>query len=142
MGVLSGPFLLLGCSAERKMGPTVEVSGKVTLDGKPFSEGSIWFTSPRSGAGFNANLGADGTYALTILDVKIAETYGVHIGGIETAAAEGAVDGAGSPIGVPVPPVPAKYREATTSGLTAAIDKGEKLTLDFELKSDSPAKAE
>ena len=117
------------------MGPTVEVSGKVTLDGKPFSEGSIWFTSPRSGAGFQANLGSDGTYSLSILDVKIGETYGVFIGGIE-AEDENELDENGHPKGVSVPPVPAKYWESITSGLTAKIDKAEKLTFDFELKSE------
>jgi len=134
VGILFGPFLLLACGCGPTMGPTVEVSGKVTLEGEPFSEGRIWFTSPRSGAGFNANLGSDGTYALSILDVEIGETYGVFIGGVEPK--EGEVDGAGAPKGPSPPPVPAKYWEATTSGLTATIDSPQKATFDFDLESE------
>lgn len=116
------------------MGPTVEVAGKVTLDGKPFSEGSIWFSSARSGAGFHTNLKPDGQYSVKVLDVQLGETYGVFIGGLEPADPN-EVDPSGNPKGIPVPPVPAKYREAKTSGLTAVIDKPGQVTFDFDLKS-------
>jgi len=116
------------------MGPTVQVRGKVTLDGKPFSQGSIWFTAARSGAGFHANLGPDGDYSLSILDVRPGEKYGVFIGGIEPKDPEKS-DKVGPPPGIPVPRVPAKYRESKTSGLTATIDKAGSVTFDFELKS-------
>ena len=134
LGPLCAAFLLTGCQRGREFGPTVEVSGKVTLDGKPFSEGSIWFTSLRSGAGFHTELGPDGSYSVSILDVKIGETYAVFIGGVEPKGDE--VDGAGIPVGPAPPPVPAKYRDGTTSGLTATIDNPEKAACDFELKSE------
>lgn len=135
VGILLGVFLLPGCRRGRQMGPTVEVTGKVTLDDEPFSEGTIGFTCLRSGATFNARPGSDGTYAVSILDVQLGETYGVFIGGIEYDETEYDEE-ADAPKAPTDPPVPAKYLEATTSGLTATIDKEEKLTFDFELKSE------
>lgn len=126
-------LLVLGCGSGR--GPTVDVNGKVTLNNQPFSEGRIWFTCPKTGAAFPGELGTDGTYSVRILDAQIGETYGVAIGGVEPKD-EIAVDGSGNPAGVTPPPVPAKYFESTTSGLTATINSDDSQTFDFELKSD------
>ena len=112
----------------------MEVSGKVTLDGEPISESTVWFSCHRSGTEFNAKLGPDGTYALSIPDVEIGETYGVFIGGIEPGEDEEDEDG--NPKATIPPKVPAKYLEGSTSGLTAIVDKESGLTLDFELTSD------
>jgi len=132
--VLLGQFLLWECGCGPKMGPTVQVRGKVTLDGKPFSEGSIWFSLARSGAGFHANLGPGGEYSVSILDARPGDQYGVFIGGIQPKDPN-EVDKSGNPRGIPAPPVPTRYWESKTSGLTAAIDKAGPVTCDFELKS-------
>jgi len=131
---LLGQCLLWECGCRPKMGQTVEVRGKVTLDGKPFSEGSIWFSLARTGAGFHANLGPDGTYSVSLLDVRPGDKYGVFIGGIQPKDPN-EPDKSGNPRGILAPPVPAKYWESTTSGLTATIDKAGAMTFDFELKS-------
>lgn len=135
--LLITPLLLIGalagCRGGPDLGPTVEVSGKVTLDGEPISESTVWFSCLRSGTEFNAKLDPDGTYALSIPDVEIGETYGVFIGGIEPE--EGEEDEDGNPKASIAPKVPAKYLEGSTSGLTATIDKESGLTLDFELTS-------
>ena len=133
-GILVAPLLLLACSCGRSQGPAVDVRGKVTLDGKPFSQGCVWFSSPKSGAGFRANLAADGTYSVRILDVRLGETYGVFIGGIEPEVPADPKK-LGNPPGIAVPPVPAKYCESATSGLKATIEKAKRHTFDFELRS-------
>lgn len=134
LGTFLGLLLLCVSGCGRRVGPTVELAGKVTLDGKPFSEGSIWFTCPRTGAGFHANLQPDGQYSLKISEVQLGETYRVSIGGAEPEAAS-EPDASGNPRGVVAPPVPMKYRDSATSGLTALVDKAQRLTFEFDLKS-------
>lgn len=127
-------IVLTGCSGGKELRPTVTVKGKVTLDEKPFSEAQIWFVSPKSGAGFKTALNEDGTYSLDIEDAHLGETYGVYFGGLEPE--EGAVDGAGAPLGPEPPPIPNQYWDATTSGLTANLKEGGDQTFDFDLKSE------
>ena len=126
--------VLSGCSGGKDLGPTVTVTGKVTLDEQPFSKAQIWFVSPKSGAGFQSALNEDGTYSVAIEDAQLGETYGVYFGGLEPE--EGAVDGAGAPLGPEPPPIPNQYWDATTSGLTATIKAGGDQTFDFDLKSE------
>ena len=126
-------FLLTGCGADPDSGVTVQVSGKVTLDSQPVSEGTIWFSSDRSGAEFNAILESDGTYDLTIPDVYPGESFGIFIGGISPE--EGAEDEDGNPLPDSPSPVPAMYQESATSGLTAIIKEDGVHTFDFELTS-------
>lgn len=132
--ILVGSCLLCAWGCGTKMGPTVQVQGKVTLDGQPFSKGCVWFSSAKSGAGFSGNLRPDGTYAIRILDVHPGETYGVFIGGVEPEAEQ--ADASGNPVGIPIPPVPAKYREATSSGIKLTLDDAKPRTFDIELKSN------
>lgn len=125
--------MFAGCDSR---GPTVEVSGKVTLDGAPFSQGSVWFTSPRSGSGFRANLREDGTFVVRVLEVKYGEVYGVHISGRQLEAGEtpAKLDAGGNPL-IPSPPVPRRYQEYSSSGLTAKIDRDGARHFVFDLKS-------
>lgn len=127
-------FLVTGCSADPESGESVQVSGQVTLDSEPVSDGTIWFASDRSGAEFNAQLEDDGTYDLTLLDVFPEESFKIYIGGISPAAGEEDEDG--NPLADSPPPVPAKYQESATSGLTAQIKEEGNRTFDFELKSE------
>ena len=43
-------LLLVGCSNRGSKGPTGEVEGSVTIDGKPLLEGSVVFSNPTTGA--------------------------------------------------------------------------------------------
>ena len=131
-GLLTFPFLL-GCSGGKEFGPTVQVSGKVTLDSEPFSKASIWFNSPKSGAGFHTELGPDGSYSLSIKDAQLGESYAVFFGGVEPE--KGAVDGAGAPLGPTPPPIPSRYWEGSTSGLNAKINDKKEHTFNFDLNS-------
>lgn len=126
-------FMGCGNSGPEK-GPTVPVTGKVTLDGEPFSEAAIWFLSPSQGFGFHSELQSDGSYQLTIEDTQIGDEYQVLFGGKK--APEGAVDGAGAPLDTIPPPLPSHYLDGNTSGLTAKIDKTDGLNFDFELTSE------
>lgn len=111
----------LGCGDER---PTrVPVSGKVTIDGQPLQFGSVLFKI-EGGRSAGASLDKEGRYQLTtyepgdgvmVGDYQVAITGNEAIG--ETAAKWHA---------------PKKYKDATTSGLTATVD-GPRDDLNFEL---------
>ena len=93
----------------------------VTLDGKPLPSGSITFISAED-ARFRvtAMIQLDGGFK--VADAPLGRVRVV----IETESARG------NPGFVPVP---AKYADATTSGLTATVVKADRRPLLFELKS-------
>lgn len=127
-------FIIAGCGGGRDLGPTVKLSGKVTLDNEPFSEAHIWFISPKSGAGFETKLEPDGTYSISIEDAQIGETYHVFFSGVVPEGEQ--VDGAGAPVGPTPPPIPSKYWDGSTSELEAKIDGSQDQEFDFDLKSE------
>lgn len=127
-------LVLAGCSGSRDLGPTVNVNGKITLDGEPFTDAQIWFSSPKSGAGFETNLNPDGTYSIDIQDAQVGESYNVYFMG--AAPEQATVDGAGAPGSPPPPPIPSKYWDGATSGLTAKLTDSGDQTFDFDLKSE------
>ena len=59
-------LLLAGCggSDEKEEGPTGNVEGTVTMDGEPFTEGSVSFYNPDTGESGGGELGADGKFKL------------------------------------------------------------------------------
>ncbi len=62
-GVFS--LLAIGCGGDGKTeGPTGEVEGTVTVDGKPLTEGSVSFYQPETGESGGAELGAGGKFKL------------------------------------------------------------------------------
>jgi hypothetical protein len=98
-----------------------EAGGMVTLDGKPLPVGSITFIStddPRFRV--TAMIQSDGRFK--VADAPLGRVKVV----IETESARG------NPGFVPVP---AKYADAKTSGLTATVVKADGQPLLFELKS-------
>ena len=131
----AGPLLLVGCSDVPESGPTVTVSGKVTVDSKAFSAASIRFTSPDSGASFPVDLNDDGTYSVEIVDADVGEAYRVSFGPSLNPPAKQELDGAGLPKPNPPPPIPARYLDETSSGLTAKISDESSQTFNFDLQS-------
>lgn len=120
---LSG--LSCGSSDQPELG---QVSGTVTMDGKPLPNAQVVF-SPEKGRPSMAITDESGKYALTyIRDVKGAvpgkHTVRITAVRVSTSDREGAA---------PVKePIPAKYNANTT--LTAQVEPGEN-TVDFALES-------
>ncbi|MCA9088140.1 MAG: hypothetical protein KDA90_05820 [Planctomycetaceae bacterium] len=125
--------VLAGCGGGEALGPTVTVTGQVTLDGQPFSDAVIWLNSPKTGAGYNAELDDEGRYTVQIQDTAVGESYNVFFSG--AAPEEGAVDGAGTPQGPQPPPIPGRYHDGSTSGLTAQLTGETTQSFDFALDS-------
>jgi hypothetical protein len=98
-----------------------EASGMVTLDGKPLPTGSITFISTEDPR-FRVTAMIQGDGGFKVADAPLGRVRVV----IETESARG------NPGYVPVP---AKYADAKTSGLTAVVVKANRQPLLFELKS-------
>jgi hypothetical protein len=130
--LLGGCFLIflvlaVGCGKrapvhEANRGP---VSGSLSLDGKPLPGGTIGFISVK-----------DPRYCVTAM-IQTDGTF--RVADAPTGEVKISVDTESARIGNPSAyfPVPAKYRNANTSGLTATINKdgSEPTKLTFDLKS-------
>lgn len=128
-----GCMFLLGCGESEP--PAVDVQGKVTFKGKPLSNAAIWFTSPKTGAGFSGNLNQDGAYTVKLLQVRPGDTFQVSFANREPVEGEPTkLDGAGVPV-LEMPDLPGKYFDPAQSGLTANVESLEPQTFDFTLES-------
>ena len=125
---------LVGCGGGGD-GHTVNISGKVTLAGEPFSGASIRMVSKRSGASFATDLNESGEYQLELTGVHNEEVLNIEFGPAESTSGEAKLDEAGIPIGNPAPPIPKRYFEAETSGLTVTLNKNRQQTFGFALES-------
>jgi hypothetical protein len=117
-------LLALGCSPGER---PITVSGKVTYQGQPVTEGSVQFNDPKTGRGGQFDLGTDGSYQGTLPPAE----YAVIILPPELKVE--------SRTGPPdfqykkVKNIPEKYRSTATSGLLAAVS-ADKAVHDFEMK--------
>jgi hemoglobin len=100
--------------------PAAQVSGKVTLDGKPLPAGSIVFTTQDGKGNTNGLIAPDGTY---IVDRVPKGPVKIHI---TVPAAPGEKKQAVT--------IPAKYTNSATSGLTLEVQQGQN-NFDIILKS-------
>jgi hypothetical protein len=133
----------VGCSPA----PTAEVTGTVTVGGKPVPEGRIAFY-PHNGRAAVGTIGRDGRYTLTTFADGDGALLGPHKVTIDArrvtmaAAApepkslEEELAGKGKLLGGPRPVVewlvPAKYAEPGSTTLTADVKPGRN-TIDFEI---------
>lgn len=134
---LIGSFCVLGLLAGCGGGapperPTGKVSGKVTFNGKPVTEGTVVFENLKESVTRGAKLGAEGKYH----EEKVpALSYSVYI---IPKPPENAGGPASSPDGKPVvasaPDIPEKYRLPATSGFTATVKEGATTESTFEMK--------
>jgi hypothetical protein len=110
--------VMTGCS---RRFPMAEVSGKVTLDGKPLSDATVMFV-PEKGFAAAGTLQPDGTFRL-----------------ISGRPGNGAVIGSHKVAVMPADPLkahfPAKYQNAETSGFSVEVKAG-KNSFEFDLPSD------
>ncbi len=128
--LLSG---LAGCGEGGDEFPTGTVSGKVTFDGKPVTEGKISFINEELGYGAGATLGSDGSY-------QLEEGRGIRLGDYKVAVRPPLVGGSPEDPDDPpkpkeMPNIPEKYRQFETSGLSAAVKEGGN-EFTFDLKDE------
>lgn len=124
--------LVVGCG-----GPTAGISGKITLDGKPFmtpqASGSISFVSTTDGSMSQSPISSNGEY-----EIKIGKETSTKPGTykVTVVATEMPLPDPARPSFVPVPRVltPERYGASATTDLTVEVKEG-KNTHDFDLKS-------
>lgn len=110
----------LGCSQKPVDPNRTTVSGAVIYDGKPLPAGSISFESSEKGIATSTPI-KDGSYS-----TDRAPTGNVAIG-VNTASIQ-----YGNP--AKFVPIPAKYADSATSGLSFEVKPGENANVNFDLK--------
>ena len=127
------PFVGAGCGDDSNVSGLIEVTGQVTIDGQPLTEGSVIFfpdsSQGNSGPMAGASIDTDGNYSIKTTGKAgaLPGWYTVTIqlpgqdmimGGDETKAQ-----------------VPALYSSPSTTPLKKEVKAGEANTINLELKS-------
>jgi hypothetical protein len=112
----------LGCNRGEPLG---QVSGRVTYQGQPVTEGIVVFANPTLGVHRASKLGADGRY-----EVFTNGRPGLPLGSYQVSVAPPVDELVIGPINTPPKPreyanLPKKYRSPATSGLTLEVKSGE-----------------
>jgi len=122
-----------GCET-RKTRPKIEIFGTVTIDGQPLDEGSIHFSSPKTGETTYSNIDTEGNYSVSFEAADIGEAYEVAIG--PTIANQNDVP-ASQLVALPKMSIkiPKRYSMRHTSGLTTMIEHAGRNQFDCTLKT-------
>ena len=100
------------------------MAGKVTVGGKPLTEGRINFVSPEKGVGAGGDLGPEGAYTLEgplpVGEYKVFITFNIAPSQIGTPAEE------------ILKSIPEKYQSQEASDLSATVEQ-DRAAYDFEL---------
>lgn len=127
--VMSLVCMLAGCGTAKQ--PLQSVSGKVTLDGKPVTEGIVNFVSA---GGFAASSTIkDGSFSISRSQFGNGIPLGDYKVAVESAPPPDPLAKSPSAAVSPVK-IPHKYRDPASSGLTAKVEKTWKAS-DFALVS-------
>lgn len=119
--------LSIGCSGESRL-PTVEVSGKVLMNGKPVTGAAVRFYNPNLGGGA-FNLDEQGHFSAPV-PLKVGE----YLVSLDRPGA----DLGDNPSQMSYPEdksnqLPSKYKSATRSGLVAQLEVDKENRFIFEL---------
>ena len=133
-----------GCGSGLELAP---VSGRVTMNGQPVTQGEITFV-PHDGPPAMGTISADGTFQLTTLEAGDGAVLGQHqvtimatkvgSGSLAPTSFEQELQGAQAGGKMLIPGtvtwlVPEKYSRLQTSDLTAEVKSGTN-AIDFDLK--------
>jgi hypothetical protein len=124
--------IVFGATGCNRGPPIAEVSGKVSFEGQPVTEGVINFAS-ESGFGIQSQLGADGRYRLHSHHGK-----GIPLGTYKVSISPPPFDPVPADLSQPpprqpeYPNIPQRYRSFQTSGLVAEV-VAEDNVFDFEM---------
>ena len=127
-------LLAAGCGGGEEAPPTASVSGKVTFQGAPVTEGFVNFASD-AGFAASAPLQEDGAYELvTQYGDMPTGPYKVSVTP-PSPPDTGMGDATAEAPPMPDPEnIPKKYREYGTSGLTVEVTEDGANTFDFDLQ--------
>lgn len=120
--LLSCFFASVGCSGENDAPSTIAVTGIVTYNGTPMPNLSVGFV-PETGMLAAGTTDASGRFELTTSapgDGAIAGPYKVAINFVPEQTPE--MPGFPGSENAPKSPIPTKYGDVSTSGLTATVD--------------------
>lgn len=129
---------IVGCGASAPT--TVKVSGVVKFDGKPLTKGRITFL-PQATTGGELNRPATGTideaghYELSTFKPGDGALPGKYQVAVVSNSAEPSLEEMTEQGAKIISAIPGGYNSPATSGLTATIDAGGAVTLDFALKT-------
>ena len=119
--------LLVGCSSGPAKG---DVRGKVTFKGKAVKEGSVTFLNTKEGGAAEAQIGAEGAYAVqggVVVGEYVVEIKPlIHIVDTDPGKSPPA------PVEKAAPDIPKKYRMQGTTTLKASVKPG-KNEINFEM---------
>jgi hypothetical protein len=116
--VLLASVALCGCNTAKKEA-TGQVSGKVTLQGKPVTVGIVQFYNSQAGSGASAELDETGSYKLAT-PIKVGD-YQVAVQPPKAPSPMEMNKGAKAKAS----PVPVKFHHATSSGLKTTVKEGQ-----------------
>jgi hypothetical protein len=121
---------MLGCSNQRK--ETAPVRGRVTLDGKPLTSGTVSF-SPDAGRAGGGEIGADGSYTVGTYTKSDGAIIGKHKVAVSPAGrGENDPGPTASEIAIPF-----RYHNGQSSGLEFEVVAGKDNVFDLSLTSRS-----
>ncbi|ADG65926.1 hypothetical protein Plim_0073 [Planctopirus limnophila DSM 3776] len=131
--VCSALLMNAGCgSADR--GPQAQLTGKVTFSGQPVPEGVVQLSKVGGGAGASANISADGSFSVVLVDPLPPGEYLVLI-------VPPTIEDNSNPNSPPVQKpkemeqIPPRYGNAKTSPLKVTLKEGAN-TADFALEPE------
>ena len=132
--LLSCVVATIGCGGASDAPETVAVTGVVTYQGKPMPKLAVGFI-PEAGMLANGTTDDDGRFDMTTSaagDGAIPGSYKVSINFVPETPPE--MPGFPGSENAPTSPIPTKYADVTTSGLTATVDSdSSKNDFKFEL---------
>jgi hypothetical protein len=128
LGLVIAVAFLAGCSQGPEMG---QVSGKVTFQGQPVTEGSITFLNLAEGGSAGGDLKPDGTY--TVLGGASPGEYTVVVNPPVEIVDTDPGKSPPAPMEKNMPNIPLKYRMLGTSTLKTTIKAGPN-TCDFDMQ--------
>jgi hypothetical protein len=123
----------VGCGA-REQEQLAPVTGVVLLDGKPLHSGSV-ITMPERGRGAKGTIDERGRFSLATRGLGEGAVVGPHQ--VAVVAYENAASTGVNPEAQIKLTIPARYAQASSSGLTIDVKPGEANEVTFELSSQA-----
>jgi hypothetical protein len=125
--ICAGVAALAGCGGSSETRDEFTVTGKVTFQNQPVTEGTVQFEDAATGLGGSAEISPEGTYEATLA----AGTYLVAILP-PTEITPGTPDSPGGVTVKDVKNIPEKFRAFDTSSLSAIVS-ADKLEHSFDM---------